>query len=118
MHNISKRFPGERRTSRTLSWIADLLQHGLLKASFIPSGPQRELRDLTRYRVRLTEEKAREVKRIQKTLEDTNLKLGDVVSDIMGKASRKILQAIVDGECDPGRLAALAVGRVHASQEQ
>lgn len=87
-------------------------------ASFIPSGPQRELRDLTRYRVRLTEEKAREVNRVQKTLEDTNLKLGDVVSDIMGKASRLILQAIADGETDPGRLAALAVGRVHASQEQ
>jgi transposase len=76
------------------------------------------LRDLTRYRVRLTEEKAREVNRVQKTLEDTNLKLGDVVSDIMGKASRLILQAIADGETDPGRLAALAVGRVHASQEQ
>jgi transposase len=101
-----------------LQWIADLLQHGLLKASFIPSGPQRELRDLTRYRVRLTEEKAREVNRVQKTLEDTNLKLGDVVSDIMGKASRMILHAIADGETDPGRLAALAVGRVRAPQEQ
>src|SRR5947209_13228675 len=89
-----------------------------LKASFIPSSPQRELRDLTRYRVRLTEEKAREVNRVQKTLEDTNLKLGDVVSDIMGKASRLILQAIADGETDPGRLAALAVGRVRATQEQ
>ena len=87
-------------------------------ASFIPSGPQRELRDLTRYRVRLTEEKAREVNRVQKTLEDANLKLGDVVSDIMGKASRMILSAIVDGETDPARLAALAVGRVQASQEQ
>src|SRR2546428_688491 len=74
--------------------------------------------DLTRYRVRLTEEKAREVNRVQKTLEDTNLKLGDVVSDIMGKASRLILQAIADGETDPGRLAALAVGRVRATQEQ
>jgi transposase len=100
------------------SWIADLLQHGLLKASFIPSTPQRELRDLTRYRVRLTEEKTREVNRVQKTLEDTNLKLGDVVSDIMGKASRMILQAIADGESDPGQLAAYAVGRVRASQEQ
>ena len=87
-------------------------------ASCIPSGPQRELRDLTRYRVRLTEEKAREVRSVQKTLEDMNLKLGDVGSSIMGKASRLILQAIVDGETDPGRLAALAVGRVHASQEQ
>ena len=72
---------------------------------------------MTRYRVRLTEEKAREVNRVQKTLEDTNLKLGDVVSDIMGKASRLILHAIADGETDPVRLAALAVGRVRAPQE-
>jgi transposase len=113
-----KAVPGRKTDVKDAEWIADLLQHGLLKASFIPSAPQRELRDLTRYRVRLTEEKAREVNRVQKTLEDTNLKLGDVVSDIMGKASRLILQAIVDGETDPGRLAALAVGRVHASQEQ
>jgi len=113
-----KAVPGRKTDVKDAEWIADLLAHGLLKASFIPSVPQRELRDLTRYRVRLTQEKAREVNRVQKTLEDTNLKLGDVVSDIMGKASRMILQAIVEGETDPGRLAALAVGRVHASQEQ
>jgi transposase len=116
-HHI-KAVPGRKTDVKDAEWIADLLQHGLLKSSFIPSGPQRELRDLTRYRVRLTEEKAREVNRVQKTLEDTNLKLGDVVSDIMGKASRLILQAIVEGETDPGRLAALAVGRVRAPQEQ
>ena len=113
-----KAVPGRKTDVKDAEWIADLLQHGLLKASFIPSTPQRELRDLTRYRVRLTEEKAREVNRVQKTLEDTNLKLGDVVSDIMGKASRMILQAIVDGETDPDRLAALAVGRVRADQKQ
>ena len=113
-----KAVPGRKTDVKDAEWIADLLQHGLLKASFIPSGPQRELRDLTRYRVRLTEEKAREVNRVQKTLEDTNLKLGDVVSDIMGKASRMILHAIADGETDPGRLAALAVGRVRAPQER
>jgi len=113
-----KAVPGRKTDVKGAEWIADLLQHGLLKASFIPSGPQREVRDLTRYRVRLTEEKACEVNRVQKTLEDTNLKIGDVVSDIMGKASRLILQAIVDGETDPGRLAALAVSRVRAPQEQ
>ena len=113
-----KAVPGRKTDVKDAEWIADLLQHGLLKASFIPSAPQRELRDLTRYRVRLTQEKAREVNRVQKTLEDTNLKLGDVVSDIMGKASRMILQAIADGESDPGRLAALAVGRVRADQGQ
>lgn len=74
----------------------------------------RELRDLTRYRTRLGEERAREVNRLQKTLEDTNLKLGDVVSDVMGKAARAILYAIVAGETDPGQLANLALGRVHA----
>src|SRR6266568_7818284 len=73
-----KAVPGRKTDVKDAEWIADLLQHGLLKASFIPSSPQRELRDLTRYRVRLTEEKAREINRVQKTLEDTNLKLGDV----------------------------------------
>ncbi len=113
-----KAVPGRKTDVKDAEWIADLLAHGLLKASFIPSSPQRELRDLTRYRVRLTEEKAREVNRVQKTLEDTNLKWGDVVSDMMGKASRMILHAIADGETDPGQLAALAVGRVRAPQEQ
>jgi transposase len=113
-----KAVPGRKTDTKDAEWIADLLQHGLLKASFIPLVPQRELRDLTRYRVRLTEERAREVNRVQKTLEDTNLKLGDVVSDIMGKASRMILWALVNGESDPARLANLAVGRVRASQEQ
>lgn len=113
-----KAVPGRKTDTKDAEWIADLLQHGLLKASFIPSAPQRELRELTRYRVRLTEERSREVNRLQKTLEDTNLKLGDVVSDIMGKASRMILQAIVQGETDPARLASLAVGRGRASQTQ
>ncbi len=113
-----KAVPGRKTDIRDAEWIADLLSHGLLRASFIPSAPQRELRELTRYRVRLTEERAREVNRIQKTLEDTNLKLGDVVSDILGKASRMILEAIADGETDPGALASLAVGRVRAGQQQ
>jgi len=113
-----KAVPGRKTDTKDAEWIADLLQHGLLKASFIPSAPQRELRDLTRYRVRLTEERAREVNRVQKTLEGTNLKLGDVVSDIMGKAARLILWAIAEGESDPARLASRAVGRVRASQEQ
>src|SRR5438445_3211466 len=113
-----KAVPGRKTDVKDAEWIADLLQHGLLKASFIPSGPQRQLRDLTRSRVRLTEEKAREVKRVQKTLEDTNLKLGDVVSDIRGKASRMILQALADGETDPATLADVALGRVRADRGQ
>jgi transposase len=113
-----KAVPGRKTDTKDAEWIADLLQHGLLKASFIPSAPQRELRELTRYRVRLSEERAREVNRVQKTLEGMNLKLGDVVSDVMGKSSRMILSAIANGESDPGRLAALAVGRVRASQDE
>ncbi len=113
-----KAVPGRKTDTKDAEWIADLLQHGLLKASFIPSAPQRELRELTRYRVRLTEERAREVNRVQKTLEGMNLKLGDVVSDIMGKASRMILRSMADGESDPVRLAGLAVGRVRASQAE
>jgi len=113
-----KAVPGRKTDTKDAEWIADLLQHGLLKASFIPSAPQRELRDLTRYRTRLVEERTREVNRVQKTLEDTNLKVGDVVSDVMGKASRMILGAIADGETDPVRLASFAVGRVRANQEQ
>jgi transposase len=71
-----KAVPGRKTDVKDAEWIADLLQHGLLNASFIPSDVQRELRDLTRYPVRLTEEKAREVNRVQKTLEDTNLRIG------------------------------------------
>lgn len=107
--------PGRKTDTKDAEWIADLLRHGLLKASFIPSTPQRALRELTRYRVKLSEERAREVNRVQKTLEGMNIKLGDVVSDVMGKASRMILEAIANGESEPSRLASLAVGRVRAS---
>src|SRR3989440_8902603 len=112
-----KKVPGRKTDVKDAEWIADLLCHGLLSASFIPSSPQRELRDLTRYRTKLGEERAREINRLQKTLEDTNLKLGDVVSDVMGKASRLILSALVEGESDPVKLASFALGRVRASQE-
>ena len=115
-HHI-KTVPGRKTDVKDAEWIADLLTHGLLSASFIPSAPQRELRELTRYRTSLVEERAREVNRLQKTLEDTNLKLGDVVSDVLGKASRLILAAVVAGETDAARLASLALGRVHASQQ-
>ncbi len=115
-HHI-KTVPGRKTDVKDAEWIADLLAHGLLSASFVPSAPQRELRELTRYRTSLVEERAREVNRLQKTLETTNLKLGDVVSDVMGKAAQMILHAVVEGETDPVRLASFAVGRVHASQQ-
>src|SRR6266699_2811490 len=113
-----KSVPGRKTDVKDAEWIADLLSYGLLSASFIPSAPQRELRELTRYRTKLVEERAREINRLQKTLEDANLKLGDVVSDLMGKAARLILSAVAEGETDPGRLASLAAGRVRASQEE
>ncbi len=89
-------------------WIAKLLRHGLLKASFIPDRNQRELRELVRYRRSIIEERARQHNRIQKVLEGANIKLGSVVSDIMGVSSRDMLRAIADGEDDPEKLANFA----------
>lgn len=113
-----KAVPGRKTDVRDAEWIADLLQHGLLKGSFIPSAPQRELRDLTRYRTNLVEERARVVNRLQKTLEDTNLKLGDVATDIMGKSARAMLEALLAGQTDPVKLADLAKGRLKAKRAQ
>ena len=112
-----KAVPGRKTDVKDAEWIADLLQHGLLKASFIPPAPQRELRDLTWLTRPVDGGKGQRGQSCAKTpWRDTKLKLGDVVSDIMGKASRLILQAITDGETDPSRLAALAVGRVRAGE--
>ena len=113
-----KAVPGRKTDVRDAEWIADLLQHGLLTSSFIPCAAQRELRELTRYRTSLVQERARAVNRLQKTLEDTNLKLGDVASDIMGKSARAMLEALLTGQTDPARLADLARGRLKAKREQ
>jgi transposase len=113
-----KAIKGRKTDVRDAEWIADLLQHGLLKASFIPTTDQRELRKLTRYRTCLVQERTRAVNRLQKTLEDTNLKLGDVVSDIMGKSARTILEALLSGQTDPVVLADLARGRLKAKRTQ
>jgi transposase len=111
-----KAVPGHKTDVNDAQWIASLLQHGLLKASFVPSTQQRELRDLTRYRTTLVEERARIINRLQKTLEDTNLKLGDVVSDITGKSAQAILRGLLAGETDPAVLADLACGRLKAKR--
>ena len=113
-----KAVPGRKTDVRDAEWIADLLQHGLLKGSFIPPAVQRELRELTRYRTNLVQERARAVNRLQKTLEDTNLKLGDVVSDMMGQSARAMLEALLAGETDPAVLADLARGRLKAKRAQ
>ena len=111
-----KAVPGRKTDVRDAEWIADLLQHGLLTGSFIPPPDQRELRELTRYRTSLIEDRARVVNRLQKTLEETNLKLGDVVSDITGKSARAILEAVLAGETDSSVLADLARGRLKAKR--
>jgi transposase len=111
-----KAVPGRKTDVKDAEWIADLLQHGLLRGSFIPPTAQRDLRELTRYRTSLIEDRARVVNRLQKTLEETNLKLGDVVSDITGKSARAILEAVLAGETNPGVLADLARGRLKAKR--
>ncbi len=113
-----KAVPGRKTDVKDAEWIADLLQHGLLRASFVPPRPQRELRDLTRYRSSLAADRARLVNRIQKTLEDTNIKLASVASDITGQSGRAILKAMLEGEQDPQKLAGLARGRMKEKREQ
>ncbi len=103
-----KAVPGRKTDVRDCEWIADLLRHGLLQASFVPDRPQRELRELTRYRTSLLRERAAEVNRLQKTLEGANIKLGSVASDVMGKSGRAMLAALIAGETDVTRLADLA----------
>jgi transposase len=102
--------PGRKTDVNDATWIADLLAHGLIRSSFVPPVAIQELRDLTRSRKQLVRETAQHNLRIQKTLEDANLKIGSVLSDILGKSGRAILQAIVDGQSDPEKLADLAQG--------
>jgi transposase len=113
-----KAVPGRKTDLQDAEWIADLLQHGLLRPSFVPPAPQRELRELTRYRMSLSEERARLINRLQKTLEDANLKLASVVSDVMGKSARDMLAAVLAGEDDPAVIAELARGRMRSKREQ
>jgi transposase len=108
--------PGRKTDQNDASWIADLMAHGLIRPSFVPPSPIQELRDLTRLRKQLTRERSQHVQRIQKVLEDANLKLSSVLTDIMGLSGRDILDAIVGGEEDPQRLAELAQPRVKATK--
>lgn len=104
--------PGRKTDVKDAQWIAELLQHGLLKASFIPEAPQREMRELVRYRSHLIDERTREVNRVHKVLEDANIKLSSVASDIMGVSGRDMLAAIIAGKDDPAALAQLAKARM------
>ena len=107
-----KQVPGRKSDIRDCQWIAQLLQHGLLRSSFVPSRDQRELRDLTRYRTQLEDESTRVVNRIQKILEDANIKLASVASDVQGKSGRAMLEALVRGNSTPEQMAELARGRL------
>jgi transposase len=113
-----KNVPGRKTDVKDAEWIADLLRHGLLRGSFIPSRAQRELRELVRYRRSLIEEQSREVNRIQKVLEGANIKLGDVAADVLGKSGREILECLVQGETNPEKLADLARGRLKKKREK
>ncbi len=108
--------PGRKSDMNDATWIADLLAPGLIRSSFVPPAPIQELRDLTRTRRQLVHEVARHVLRIQKTLEDANLKLTQVMSDIVGVSGRAILNALIAGETDPHRLADLTRGRLQATR--
>lgn len=105
-----KAVPGRKTDQRDSEWIADLLQHGLLHGSFIPPRQTREMRDLTRYRVSLTEESNRIANRIQKVLEDANLKLASVATDALGASGRAMLEAILTGEQEAEKLAEMSKG--------
>jgi transposase len=110
--------PGRKTDVKDAVWIADLLAHGLIRGSFVPPEPIRELRDLTRTRTQLVREIARHTLRIQKTLEDANIKLASVLTDVLGASGRAMLEALIAGETDLEVLASLRRGRVKASQEE
>lgn len=110
--------PGRKSDVNDATWIADLAAHGLIRGSFVPPTPIQELRDLTRTRKQLVREVAQHTLRIQKTLEDANIKLSSVLSDLLGQSGRAILGALLEGQDDPKVLAALASTRVHASRRE
>ncbi len=110
-HHI-KIVPGRKTDVKDAEWIAELLRHGLIKGSFVPERPQRELRELLRYRRSLIQERTRAINRIQKVLEGANIKLGDVASNVVGASGRAMLEAIAQGVHDPQALADLAKGRL------
>ena len=104
------RVPGRKTDVQDCGWIAQLLEHGLIRGSFVPPAPIRELRDLTRYRKALIQDRTREANRLHKALEDAGIKLASVASDVLGVSGRAMLQALVEGTTDPEILAELARG--------
>jgi transposase len=113
-----KAVPGRKTDTKDAEWIADLLQHGLLRPSFIPPAWQRIVRNLTRSRTSLSEERSRVIARLHKELEDANIKLASVASDLMGKSAQRMLQALIEGELAPEAMADLAYSNMRAKREQ
>jgi len=113
-----KNVPGRKTDVADAQWLAELLAHGLIRASFVPEAPTQEMRALLRTRKQLVREAASHIQRIQKTLEDANIKLASVLTDVMGASGRSILQALIDGERDPEALLALVHRRVKAPPEK
>ena len=111
-----KNVPGRKTDVNDATWLAELLAHGLIRASFVPGPEIQELRGLLRTRKQLVREKASHVQRLQKTLEEANIKLESVLSDVMGRSGRAMIQALIAGETDPAKLAALAHPKVRAPQ--
>jgi transposase len=114
----AKQVPGRKTDAKDSEWLADLLRHGLLQASFIPPKAIRELRDLMRARSNLVQERSRQINRVQKVLETANIKLAAVVTDILGKSSRQMIEALLDGQTDPTALARLARSRLRTKIPQ
>jgi transposase len=108
--------PGRKTDVNDATWLSELLAHGLVRGSFVPEPEVQELRSLLRTRKQLVREKTSHVQRLQKTLEEANIKIESVLSDLMGRSGRAMIRAIIDGESDPAKLAALAHWKVRASQ--
>src|SRR6516225_8781175 len=113
-----KAVPGRKSDTNDATWISDLLAHGLIRASFVPPQPIQELRDLTRTRKQLTREIVQHTQRIQAVLEEANIKLSSVITDILGMSGRRILRAIVAGDIDPMKLAELGGPRLAATKSE
>ena len=111
-----KAVPGRKTDVKDAEWIAELVEHGLVRPSFVPPEPIRHLRDLTRYRTEIVRERTREVQRLEKFLEDAGVKLSVAVSDLMGKSARAMLEALIAGERDPNVVAELALGSLRGKR--
>lgn len=113
-----KNVPGRKTDVNDAMWLADLLAHGLIRASFVPPSAIQELRVLTRTRAQLVRERVSHVQRIEKVLEDANIKISSVMTDLLGKSGRAMLEALIAGETDPSTLADLALGKLKSKREE